>query len=488
MVRRSRKLAAVLLGFAMTSASCAESEPVPSVAESIDSLMTGLVERGYFVSGAVVAGRDEQILYERGFGLANVAEDVPFTPDTPTHVASMTKTMTATLVLMLQEDGRLRLDDFVAEYIPEFPYADIRIWHLLEHSSGLLPDGPLLALAPAGVDHTAELLLGLLAEHAPPLAFAPGDGFMYSAGLLVAAILVERVTGQSYASLLRDRIFQPLGMDSSFVRWSEEGGGARDRALGYRRSADGTLESFDLPEVDRVKGVNSSARDLYRWVSSFYARPVLGEDALRAGLEAPVLGGGQRTGITSLNWYHADAGRRYYFTGDSHGFYTFSYWDADQRYAFVYTSNTALPNWLRPRLAMALVDILEGRRAAPIEDPGYALASVPAESWDLYAGLPSLDDFAEILGEYEMGPTGRVSIENPPPNWLNIGWMLEDGWFAPVVRVDGGPRYNMFPTEPGILYVPGLDAWAGFKEGDGEPTLHWTRVFEGTSTGARAGG
>ena len=482
-------LATLVLGVAVaTSTSCATVQEGPAVVESIDSLMASLQERGYFVSGAVVAGRDDEILYERGFGLANVAEGVPFTPDTPAHGASMAKTLTATAILMLDEEGRLRLDDPVTDYLPEFPYPEIEVRHLLDHSSGLLPEGPLLALAPRGEVHTNQLLLDLLVEHAPPLAFTPGTGFLYSAGPVIAATLVERVTGVSYASFLRERIFEPLEMDASFVRAAEAEESDRVRTLGYRRSPDGTLELFDEP-ANRHEyggtGIDYSTRDLYRWVSSFYARPLLGESALRAGLEPPDLGEGQRSGISLLNWYHSDGGRRFYFTGDSRGFYTFAYWDADRRHAFVYMSNTLLPNWLRPRLAMALVDILEGRRPAPGEDPGYGLAAVPASSWDLYAGLPSPNDFAPVLGEYEMEPAGRVTIENPPPNWLNVGWQLRDGWFAPVVRVDGGLTLNMFPVEPGMFYVPCLDAWAGFTESDGEPTLHWTQVFKGTSTGKR---
>jgi hypothetical protein len=302
-------------------------------------------------------------------------------------------------------------------------------------------------------------------------------------------MLIERVTGASYASFLQDRIFEPLNMDSSFVWAAEAEDSKRVRALGYRRSPDGTLEPFDLPETRHVYGqggVAYSTRDLYRWVSSFYSGPLLSESALQAGLEPPVLGGEHRSGITLLNWYYPDTGRHFYFTGDSRGFYSFAYWDADRRYAFAYMSNTLLPNWLRPRLAMALVDILEGRRPAPVENPHYGVATVPSESWNLYAGLPSLGDFAPVLGEYEMRPAGSVTIDNPPPNWLNIGWMLPDGWFAPVVQVDGGLRFNMFPVEPGMFYVPALDVWAGFTEGNGEPTLHWTQVFEGTSTGTRA--
>jgi CubicO group peptidase (beta-lactamase class C family) len=85
------------------------------MAASIDSLVTGLQTQGHFVSGAVVFGREDQILFERGFGLTAVAVDVPLTPDTSTHIAPTTKTLTATLLFMLQADGRLRLGDFVAE-------------------------------------------------------------------------------------------------------------------------------------------------------------------------------------------------------------------------------------------------------------------------------------------------------------------------------------------------------------------------------------
>ncbi|MCO6511889.1 MAG: beta-lactamase family protein [Aridibacter famidurans] len=451
--------------------------------------MTDLQKRGLFVNGAIIAGKEDKILYERGFGFANAAEKLRFTPDTPSYGASIGKTLTATAILMLVEEGRIRLDDPVTKYLPKFPYPDVKVRHLLEHSSGLLPDGPLLASVPAGEKHTNKLLLDLLAKHAPPLAFKPGERFMYSGtGSIAAATIVEHVTGKSYFSFLRERIFKPLEMDSSFIRYAEREKKEGVRTIGYRRSPDGKLELFDVPESQHLYGqggIDFSTRDLYRWVSSFYSKPLMGESVLRSGLAPPVFGEVKRSGINLLNWYYSDTGRRFYFTGDSSGFYSFAYWDADRRHAFVYMSNTLLPNWLRPKLAMAMVDILEGRRPAPIKDPKYAIAGVPSDSWNLYAKLPSAKDFAAVIGEYTMKPAGKVSIENPPPNWNNIGWMLKDGWFAPVVRADDGQRYNMFPVEPGMFYVPALDAWVGFRENDGELTLHWTQVHEGTRTGTR---
>lgn len=480
MITGRARLAVAAIGVAATLlVSCAQVPQTPSTAASINTLMTDLHERGLF-NGAVVVGRGDEILYERGFGMANVVEGVPFTPNTSSYGASMHKTLSAAAILMLQEDGLIDLDDPVTKYLPEFPYPEVTIRHLITHSSGLHADGPyFFFLDPEGHKRTNDRLLELLMEHKPPLAFSPGSGFLYSAGFRMADILIERVTGMSYASFLQQRIFDPLEMDSSFVPPVGDSDWPGVRTLEYYRTSDGALKPFD-PD-NRLTSPYYSARDLYRWVTSFYSNPVLSESTLQAGLEPPILGGEHPSGLNLLNWYYPDSGRRYYFTGDNQGFYAFAYWDADRRQAIVYMNNLAMPSWLKPALAIALIDILEGRRPAPIKAPEYIeiAGSIAVE-------IPSLENFASILGEYEMDTGGRVSIENPPPNWGNIGWALKDGWFAPVARINDGLRYNVFPVDNGMLFIPGLDAWIGFTEGDDGLVIHWTTVFEGTRTGTRA--
>jgi CubicO group peptidase (beta-lactamase class C family) len=444
--------------------------------------MTNLHERGLF-NGAVVVGRGDEILYERGFGLANVAEGVLFTPNTPSDGASLGKTLTAAAILMLHEDGQIDLDDPVTQYLPEFPYPEITVRHLITHSSGLHPDNVYFTfLAPQAETWTNEGLLEILIEHEPPLAFTPGSGFVYSgAGFNMAAILMERVTGTSYVSFLRERIFEPLAMDSSFLPPAQASNWPGVRTHAYRRLDDGALELADPPDNRQVYGqgrIYFSARDLYRWVTSFYSNPALSESTLQAGLAPPVLGE-HPSGLNLLNWYYPEAGRRYYFTGES-GQYTFAYWDADRRQAIVYTSNVQMPSWLKSTLANALIDILEERQPAPLEAPEY-IELAPS----IFDAFPSIEDFASVLGVYETETGARVSIDNPPPTWMNVGWALEGGWFAPLARVDEGLRYNMFPVDNGILYVPGLDAWIGFKEGDDGPVIHWNTVFGDTSTGTR---
>ena len=111
MVSRTTSLWVIALGTAgMLFATCSRSAKETSPAQAIDALMTELSERGYF-SGAVVVGRGDEILYEGGFGNANVEEGVPFTPETPTDGASMAKTLSSAAILTLQAEGRLELDD-----------------------------------------------------------------------------------------------------------------------------------------------------------------------------------------------------------------------------------------------------------------------------------------------------------------------------------------------------------------------------------------
>jgi N-acyl-D-amino-acid deacylase len=306
MVPNRACLAVAALGVAvMVVVSCAQAQRASSVPASVDTLMTELYERGLF-NGAVVVGRGDEILYERGFGLANVAEGVPFTPNTPSNGASLGKTLTGAAILMLHEDGRIDLDDPVTKYLPEFPYPEITVHHLITHSSGLHPDNVyFMFLAPEVDTWTNEGLLEILIEHKPPLAFPPGSAFVYSgAGFNMAAILMERVTGTSYASFLQERIFDPLKMDSSFLPPAKGSDWPGVRTLAYRRADDGTLELTDQSDNRQVYGqgrLHYSARDLYRWVTSFYTNPVLSESALQAGLAPPVLGE-HPSGLNLWNW------------------------------------------------------------------------------------------------------------------------------------------------------------------------------------------
>jgi len=453
--------------------SCSHDSAVSTDTQQIDALMTDLHERGYF-NGAVAVGKGEEIIYEKGFGFANVEKGVRFTPSTPTNISSIAKTFTASAVLMLEAEGLVDLDEPVTTYLSEFPYPRVTIRHLLAHSSGLLPtEVYFIGVDPEGETRTNQMLLQILARHKPPLSFKPGTAFQYSnAGYDLAALLIEQVTGVSYAAFLEKQIFEPLKMDSTFVRpaWNRDWKGIP--TLGYH-TVDGNLKPFDLPDNQADYGSNlirSSARDLCKWTASFYLNPVLNESTLKSGLIGPILGDKHRSAINLLSWYSDDDGGRFYFTGVGQGFHSLAFWDSNHRYSIVWVSNKSvpLPDVL---VTKALIDIMEGRSPAPIELPDYAeLSCPPAMAW------PSMEELASLSGTWEMSPSGELRIGmRKGISDLRQGWPL-------YVKIDDGLDYHLFPLED-MLYAPGLDATIWFIESDKGRILHLTRVFEGISTG-----
>ena len=162
------------------------------------------------LSGAVLHLRQGQQITERAFGIAK-AESV-------FYLASITKPMTATAVMILADRGKVSLEDQVQKYLPEFTGADrekVLVRHLLTHTSGLpdmLPENEALRQRHAPLKDYVAIACQT------PLLFAPGTRTAYqSSGILLAGEIVERVSGKSLASFLKSEVFEPLGMKSSSV-------------------------------------------------------------------------------------------------------------------------------------------------------------------------------------------------------------------------------------------------------------------------------
>lgn len=436
----------------------------PTIAELVaaaDSALEPLHRRGY-LNGAVVLGRSGEPLYARGFGAANAAAGAPFTPETPSDGASIAKTLTAAAVLMLEDEGRLGLDDPVRRHLPEYPHSGTRIIHLITHSAGL-PEAEydfFEGLLPEGTVRTTELHLKALREQNVPPDFEPGTRFRYSSlGFDIAALVVERVSGKRYEDFLRERILGPLGMDSTFVRPARFADWPGTRTMSYRRIDDTLLvrDVFDDEGFYGGSNVYLSALDLYRWGRSFYRNSLLGARVLRRGMTAPSLrdaatGIGGPSRINLLGWYHPGRERRYHYPGMLEGFYSSLYHDDDRGYTIALMSNTGMPQWVRPLVMRTLVDILDGRRPPPIGERRFTrLDSVALES---------------VPGSYQVEGIGNVEIIRRRDHAM--------------VRVDHGLRYPAYPLGDGQLYVPGLDAWIGFPAdtSPGFDRLTWLSIFQ----------
>ena len=457
-----------------TAPLCAQPHAPPAaerVRQRADSLLDALHARGLF-TGAVVLGRGDAELYARGFGSANRAAGVPFTPDTPTDGASVAKTLTSAAVLMLVDEGRLRLDDLVTTHVPEYPHPETRLRDLLSHSSGL-PEAEydfFEGLVPKDSVKTTLRFLDVLRARGVPPDFPRGTRFQYSSlGFDVAALVVERVTGRPWDAFLRERVFTPLGTTSTFRRPARFADWPGVRTLSYRRDGDSLVvhDVFDNEGFYGGSNLYFSARDLHRWSRSFYTKPVLSSRARTLGERAPTLGD-RRTGSTGrsaidwLSWYYHPRARRFHYPGALQGFWSSVYRDEEQRYSIIYVSNNSMPQWLRPWLTRALTDIVEGRSPEALENPAF----VEVKGADL----------SRAAGRFRVSGVGTATL-------TARGRRL-------YVRVNDGLQYPSFDVGDNVRYVPGLDVWFGFPAAASKPPtspahggdgrfsrLLWTSIF-----------
>jgi len=245
--------------------------------------------------------KDGHIAYERGYGMADLDHDVKITPASVFHVASVSKQFTAASILMLANDGKLSLDDEARKYVPQLPDfgVPITIRQLMHHTSGLRDQWDLLAIA--GWRYPFDLItdgdvLALLSRQ-KKLNFAPGSKHLYSnTGFTLLAQIVQKVSGQSFRSFTRDRIFLPLGMTNTHFR-DNHAEIVKGMAYAYNRVGDGF--ELRIPHYDTVgaSSLLTTVEDLARWDENFYSRQV-GGPALTAEMEEP----GQLNDGTKLNY------------------------------------------------------------------------------------------------------------------------------------------------------------------------------------------
>src|SRR6266581_8624989 len=233
---------------------------------------------------AVSVMKAGKILYARGYGMADVAHGIPLTPGTPVNVASTSKPFTALAVLLLESDGKLRLDDDVRRYVPEVPDFGhlITIRMLLNHTSGLRELANLFYFSgwrSSDEEYKSDVLAMISRQRA--LNHVPGAEFAYnSTGYTLLGLVVERVSGVSFRRFVIDRIFTPLGMTHSDVQEDVDQVVAH-RATGYWGHDPANLRtarpsnSFAGPN-----GVVTSVEDLARWDANFYEHRVGTEELL----------------------------------------------------------------------------------------------------------------------------------------------------------------------------------------------------------------
>ena len=239
----SMALVSIFNGNGLTAAQEASEAPeIPGVRDQ----MRRLVEAHEVAGVVTLVATPDRVIHLNATGQADIAKDRPMRPDSIFWIASMTKPVTATAVLMLQDEGKLSVEDPVERYLPEFRTlktrdgspAPVTIRHLLTHTSGLSETAPLEAIG-------IKTLAGLIPLYvAKPVQFPPGTKWTYcQSGINTAARVVEVVSGVPFDEFLDRRLFGPLGMkDTTFYLTDEQ---LPRLARSYRKTDQGELKEAE---------------------------------------------------------------------------------------------------------------------------------------------------------------------------------------------------------------------------------------------------
>jgi len=310
--------------------------------------------------GATVAVvHDGRIVYSRGFGLANLEYDIPNTPETIYHIASISKQFTVFAVLLLEQQGKLSFDDDIRTYIPEVPdFGDkITLRHLASHTSGLRDQWNLLGMAGWRLDDviTTEHVLTFTSRQ-KELNFPPGERFLYSnTGFTLLGEVVARVSGMTFNEFAIRHIFEPLGMKNTFF-YDDHERIVPNRAYSYY-SIDHIYKKSVLSYANAgATSLFTTAEDLGRWVI-FMNRP----DTEKAPLiekmnEKGVLNNGEEFGGALGQFVDEYRGlHRIQHGGADAGYRTFMARFPNQDFAVIILSNYARFN--PARYASLITDI-----------------------------------------------------------------------------------------------------------------------------------
>jgi CubicO group peptidase (beta-lactamase class C family) len=315
--------------------------------KEIDKLMTSLHKRGQF-NGSIVMAIDGKAIYRKAFGKADFQSSKKLTPSTPSCLASVAKQFTATALMMLAEQNKIKYDDPVSKYIPELPlYASgITIRHLLTHTSGIPDVGDL------GIDHprlrVEEVLKTLSKQSSYP--FQPGQKYRYSnTGYMLLSLIVERVSGQREWNFLEQRIVRPLGMSNTF--WHDGSPfPPKPVAVGY--------DQFGKLSTD-VGGMYSTVDDLLKWDQALYTEKLVRQSTLAIAFTPGDVKEGVSTYGFGWNVSSKDGHKSVWHTGNTAGYRAFIERVLTDRITVIMLTNKG--NSKRQEIKDAILNILAGK-------------------------------------------------------------------------------------------------------------------------------
>ncbi len=239
---------------------------------SLDTFYASRVAAGF--NGQVLIGYKGKVIYERYFGYAQKESGLMQNKESASQLASTSKPFTAMAVCLLKDRGLLNFDDYISQYIPEFPYPGITIRNLLSHRSGL-PDYLHFAEAnrlPANANTLMSNgeLMDIIFTKKPKLNFAPNTRFTYcNTNYAVLSYLVSRITHMPFSTFMKYMIFEPLGMKNTYI-FDANAKHPNNYCKNYKGSNWAEQKDMALDGVSGDKGCYSTVQDMYKWDQALY--------------------------------------------------------------------------------------------------------------------------------------------------------------------------------------------------------------------------
>jgi len=252
------------------------------LSQKMDTLLNAFTSQ-YRFSGVALVSKGGKILIEKGYGYKNFAKKIPNNPNGIFQIGSITKQFTSTVILRLQEQGKLNVQDKLSKYISDFPGSDrITLEHLLTHTSGIYNyTNDNRFMNNESLKHVElDRMIAMMKEK--PLEFTPGSKFSYSnSNYILLGYIIQKVSGKPYEQMVRELIFTPLQMNQSGFDFKN----LKDtnRVVGYL-AIDNKLQ-LPAPIVDSsasyaAGAIYTTADDLYKWHKALYTDKVISKASI----------------------------------------------------------------------------------------------------------------------------------------------------------------------------------------------------------------
>jgi CubicO group peptidase (beta-lactamase class C family) len=420
----------------------ARAQEASLIAPKLDDYLSAVAKQGF--TGSALVAKDGKVIFSKGYGMANAEWDIPNTPQTKFRLGSITKQFTAASILLLQERGKLSVQDPVCKYIAECPKAwePITIHHLLTHTSGIpsytdvkSPEEfrkmSISSVTPAGFVDSFK---------SKPLEFTVGEKMKYNnSGYFMLGYIVEKISGRSYESFLRENIFTPLKMEDTGYDTHDRI--LKKRATGYSMKAGRMVNSdyLDMSVPYAAGSLYSTVEDLFTWNEALFSDKLLSAKSREAMMTVDK--NDYAYGL-AINRQHNRGMVSH--GGGINGFSTILARFPDEKVTIVVLRNANYGNPNPGRISQDLAAIVFGEK---YELPRERVAiKVDPKNFDAY------------VGQYELNPNFIITITREGDSLMG--------------QPTGQPKSELFPESETKYFLKVVDAQVTFVRDDKGAVTH----------------